>query len=113
LGLLGPTVWLFLTASGSAQVGLLVLTGALTGASFPVTVVMAQESWPRGVGLASALVMGLGWLPGGIGASFTGFVADQTSLSTALGWLIVPPALGLGCTLMYALVWNRRVLYFR
>jgi len=113
LGLLAPTVWLFLTASGSAQVGLLALTGALTGASFPVTVVMAQESWPRGVGLASALVMGLGWLPGGIGASFTGFVADQTSLSTALGWLIVPPALGLSCTLMYALVWNRRVLYFR
>ncbi len=107
LGLLGPAGWLFLTASGPAQVGLLALTGALVGASFPVTVVMAQESWPRGVGLASALVMGLGWLPGGIGASFTGFVADQTSLSTALGWLIVPPVLGLACTLTYSLVWTK------
>jgi FSR family fosmidomycin resistance protein-like MFS transporter len=107
LGLLGPTGWLFLTDSGSAQVGSLALTGALIGASFPVSVVMAQETWPRGVGLASALVMGLGWLPGGIGASFTGFVADQTSLSAALGWLIVPPALGLACTLMYGLVWAR------
>jgi FSR family fosmidomycin resistance protein-like MFS transporter len=107
LGLLGPTAWLFLTSSGPEQVGLLALTGALIGASFPVSVVMAQETWPRGVGLASALVMGLGWLPGGIGASFTGFVADQTSLSRALGWLIVPPALGLACTLMYAVVWTR------
>ncbi len=107
LGLFGPTGWLFLTASGSAYAGLLALTGALIGASLPVTVVMAQETWPRGVGLASALVMGLGWLPGGIGASFTGFVADQTSLSTALGWLIVPPALGLACTLMYGLIWTR------
>jgi FSR family fosmidomycin resistance protein-like MFS transporter len=107
LGLLGPTAWLFLTTNGPEQVGLLALTGALIGASFPVSVVMAQETWPQGVGLASALVMGLGWLPGGIGASFTGFVADQTSLSWALGWLIVPPALGLACTLMYAVVWRR------
>jgi FSR family fosmidomycin resistance protein-like MFS transporter len=107
LGLLGPTAWLFMTSSGLAQAGLLALTGALIGASFPVVVVMAQETWPRGVGLASALVMGLGWLPGGIGASFTGFVADQTSLSIALGWLIVAPVLGLGCTLMYAAVLRR------
>ena len=107
LALLGPAAWLFLTTSGPAQVGLLGLAGASIGASFPVTVVMAQETWPRGVGLASALVMGLGWLPGGIGASFTGFMADQTSLSTALGWLIVPPILGLACTLVYSLIWTR------
>jgi len=107
LGLLGPVAGFFLTASGPMQVGLLALTGILTGASFPVTVVMAQESWPRGVGLASALVIGLGWLPGGIGAALTGFVADQTSLSTALGWLIVPPVLGLACALMYGLVWTK------
>jgi FSR family fosmidomycin resistance protein-like MFS transporter len=107
LGLLGPMGWLFLRASGPGQVWILALTGALIGASFPVVVVMAQETWPRGVGLASALVMGLGWFPGGIGASFTGFLADQTSLSTALGWLIVPPALGLACTLIYAAVWRR------
>ena len=107
LALLGPAAWFFLTASGPAQVGLLALIGAVIGASFPVTVVMAQETWPRGVGLASALVMGLGWLPGGIGASFTGFMADQTSLSTALGWLIIPPILGLACTLVYSLIWTR------
>jgi FSR family fosmidomycin resistance protein-like MFS transporter len=107
LGLLGPTQWFFMRAGGPAQVGFVALVGILTGASFPVTVVMAQESWPRGVGLASALVMGLGWLPGGIGASFTGLVADQTSLATALHWLVIPPVLGFACVLIYALVWAR------
>ena len=51
--------------------------------------------------------MGFGWLPGGIGAAFTGFVADQTSLSAALVWLIIPPALGLTCALLYGVVWTR------
>jgi fucose permease len=83
------------------------LIGILIGASFPVTVAMAQEAWPRRVGLASALAMGMGWLPGGLGASFTGLVADQTSLATALGWLIIAPALGLVCALIYGLVWTR------
>jgi FSR family fosmidomycin resistance protein-like MFS transporter len=107
LGLVGPALWFFLTASGPGQIGSLALTGALLGASFPVVVVMAQETWPQGVGLASALVMGFGWLPGGIGAAFTGFVADQTSLSAALVWLIIPPALGLTCALLYGVVWTR------
>jgi FSR family fosmidomycin resistance protein-like MFS transporter len=107
LGLLGPVLWFFLTTSGPGQIGSLALTGALIGASFPVVVVMAQETWPQGVGLASALVMGFGWLPGGIGAAFTGFVADQTSLSAALRWLIIPPALGLACALLYGMVWTR------
>ncbi len=102
LGLLGPAHWLFMNASGSGQLGLVGLVGVLMGLTFPVTVVMAQEAWPRGLGLASALAMGLGWLPGGLGASFTGFVADQTSLATALHLLVVPPAIGLLCALVYA-----------
>jgi FSR family fosmidomycin resistance protein-like MFS transporter len=103
---LAPMQWSLMTASGPLQIGLLALTGVLTGASFPVTVAMAQETWPQSVGLASALVMGLGWLPGGIGAWFTGFLADQTSLTTALGWLIVPPVIGLSCALLYAAAWG-------
>lgn len=107
LGLLGPTQWLFMTTSGSLQVILVGLVGILLGSTFPVTVVMAQEAWPQGVGLASALAMGLGWLPGGLGASFTGFVADQTSLAAALQLLVIPPGVGLAGALIYALVWAR------
>jgi FSR family fosmidomycin resistance protein-like MFS transporter len=107
LGLLGPIQWFFATTNSPAQVGFVVLIGILLGASFPVTIIMAQETWPRGVGLASALAMGLGWLPGGIGASTTGLVADQTSLTIALRWLVVAPAMGLACALVYALIWTR------
>jgi FSR family fosmidomycin resistance protein-like MFS transporter len=107
LGFLGPTQWLFMSASGSAQVVLVGMVGILLGSTFPVTIVMAQEAWPQGVGLASALAIGLGWLPGGLGASFTGLVADQTSLATALQWLVIAPALGLACALIYAQVWSK------
>lgn len=100
--LLGPAMWLFLNVSGPWQVVLVGLVGALIGLSFPVAVLMAQETWPRGVGLASALVMGLGWAPGGLGASLTGLVADQYSLATGLQLLIFPPLLGLVCILAYA-----------
>lgn len=102
LSLLGPMQWLFVNASGRLQMGLMGVIGLALGASFPVTVVMAQEAWPRGVGLASSLAIGLGWLPGGLGASFTGFVADHTSLATALQLLAVPPVLGVVCALIYA-----------
>jgi FSR family fosmidomycin resistance protein-like MFS transporter len=105
LGLLGPALWFFIT--GGAQLVWVALIGVLIGSSFPVTVVMAQDSWPDGVGLASALVMGLGWLPGGIGASTTGLIADGSSLTTALLWLVIAPVLGLSFALMYALVWTR------
>jgi hypothetical protein len=80
---------------------------ALIGLSFPVGVVMAQETWPQGVGLASALVMGIGWAPGGLGASFTGFVADHYALATGLQLLIFPPLLGLACALGYGALQRR------
>ena len=102
LALLGPVEWLFLGSSGPLQVALAGLIGVLVGASFPVTIVMAQESWSRGVGMASALVLGLGWLPGGIGASFTGFIADQFSLTLGLQSLVVAPVLGMLSILVFA-----------
>jgi FSR family fosmidomycin resistance protein-like MFS transporter len=105
--LLGPTIWLFLQATGFWQIVWVGVTGALIGLSFPVGVVMAQETWPQGVGRASALVMGVGWAPGGLGASFTGFVADHYALATGLQLLIFPPLLGLACALGYAALQRR------
>jgi hypothetical protein len=55
------------------------------------------------------MVMGLGWAPGGLGASFTGLVADHYSLATALHLLIFPPLLGLACILTYAVLQRRSV----
>lgn len=108
--LLGPAHWLFLITPDFLQVGLLSLMGIFIGISFPVSVVMAQELWPRGVGLASSLVMGLGWLPGGIGASVTGYIADYASLNAGLQSLIVMPIIGIICILVYV-IWYRRGSY--
>ena len=104
-----PSLWLFLSTSGWTQAGLIAPIGVLIGASFPVTIVMAQEAWPGGVGLASSLVIGLAWTPGGIGASITGYIADQSSLAVGLQWLIIMPLLGVGFALAYAAVQQRAV----
>jgi FSR family fosmidomycin resistance protein-like MFS transporter len=107
MALLSPAIWLLFNLTGLGQMAMMGVIGVLIGLSFPVAVVMAQETWPHGIGLASALVMGLGWAPGGLGAWFTGMVADTYSLEFGLGLLIVPPLLGLACMLAYVALQRR------
>jgi FSR family fosmidomycin resistance protein-like MFS transporter len=102
IGLLGPVEWAFLASSGPLQLVLVGATGLLVGATFPVAIVLAQETWPQGIGIASGLVIGLGWAPSGIGASLTGLVADRFSLETGLRWLALPSMVGVACMLAYA-----------
>jgi FSR family fosmidomycin resistance protein-like MFS transporter len=104
VALLGPVEWFFLSAGGGLQVALVMLMGLLVGAIFPTSIVMAQDAWPGRVGIASGLVMGLGWLPGGLGASFTGLVADRVSLTAGLRLLIVPALLSAACVIAYSRV---------
>jgi FSR family fosmidomycin resistance protein-like MFS transporter len=102
LGLVGPVQWLFIGSVGPVQWVLIGVMGVLLGATFPVSIVLAQETWTRGVGIASGLVMGIGWLPGGLGAWVTGRVADKLSLEVALRALVIPALLGLICVLTFA-----------
>jgi len=104
MGLVGPVALLFLASFGLIQWLLVGLIGMLIGAVFPVSIVMAQETWPKRIGVASGLVMGLGWLPGGIGASITGMIADRTNLTLALRSLMAPAAVGVVCILAYAVL---------
>ncbi|MBN1992073.1 MAG: MFS transporter [Anaerolineae bacterium] len=107
--LLAPVHWLFLSTTGAGQMALAGVMGVLLGASFPVGLVMAQDAWPSRVGMATALVMGLGWATGGIGASVTGFLADQFSLTTGLLSLVLTPLVGVLCTLAYVVVQKNHV----
>lgn len=93
--------WLFFNTGGGLQVLLASLIGVTIGATFPVTIVMAQEVWPEAVGLASALVIGVGWLPAGLGSWVMGLVADQTSLTFALGLLGFFPMVGIAAVLIF------------
>ena len=104
--LLSPLFWVFLHASPWLQILALSLIGIAIGSSYPTNILLAHDAWPQQVGVASGLVMGIGWAPGGLGASFTGYIADHASLATGLRYLLVPPLLGILCALAYRLFLN-------
>ena len=95
---------------GGAPGALLTLTaaiGCLIGATYPVAIIIAQEAWPRNIGLAGGMIMGLGWLPGGVGASAVGLLADDVGLERALATQVVPLLVGVVSVTGYAVL-NRR-----
>ncbi len=94
--------WLMMTLAGWPQMAAVILVGLMIGASFPVTIVLAQEAWPRSVGFASAMVMGLGWLPAGLGAWVVGAIADRSTLTAGLQSLMFVPLVGLAALGVYA-----------
>jgi FSR family fosmidomycin resistance protein-like MFS transporter len=79
----GGWIWLFAVASGAALL-----------ASFAVTIVVAQELMPKFLGLASGLILGLGFGTGGLGTAFSGFLADRLGLYQVMWILALAPVLG-------------------
>jgi len=64
------------------------LSGALVGLSAsstgPLTLVMAQQLMARRAGMASGLILGLGFVTGAIGVPITGMLADSFGMQTAI-----------------------------
>jgi FSR family fosmidomycin resistance protein-like MFS transporter len=79
----GGWIWLMAGASGAALL-----------ASFAVTIVVAQELMPQFVGLASGLILGLGFGTGGLGTALSGFLADRLGLYQVMWILALAPVLG-------------------
>lgn len=87
-------VFFFLT-QGPWGIVMLALGGLILLFTIPVNVVVAQELVPKQAGTVSALMMGFAWGTAGmVFIPLTGWVADQTSLHTALSALLVFPLLG-------------------
>jgi FSR family fosmidomycin resistance protein-like MFS transporter len=63
--------------------------------SFTVTMVMAQDSLPRNLGIASGLMAGFAIGTGGIGATILGVIADHFGLPMALKSIMFLPLAGL------------------
>ncbi|MEZ4867353.1 MAG: MFS transporter [Caldilineaceae bacterium] len=99
--MLAPAYWLWLGAGPAVQIGLLALVGMALGANYSACILLAHEAWPQRIALASGLVMGLAWAPAGPGASFTGYLADHTSLATAMSALVIPAVVAALCVLFY------------
>jgi FSR family fosmidomycin resistance protein-like MFS transporter len=79
-----PCLLLFAQYTG----GVAFLTGGLVGllaaSTGPLTLVMAQELMTGRVGMASGLLLGLGFVAGAIGVPITGALADAFGMSTAI-----------------------------
>jgi FSR family fosmidomycin resistance protein-like MFS transporter len=60
------------------------LFGLLSDSSLSITLLAAQRLLPGRTGLASGVILGLGFVSGSIGVPITGALADQTSIPTAL-----------------------------
>jgi FSR family fosmidomycin resistance protein-like MFS transporter len=90
---------LFLVLPGWLSYLALVLLGAATLSSFAVTVVIAQELMPARTGVASGLVLGLGFAAGGLAVAVLGAAADRVGLVTTLAFLCVLPVVALALVL--------------
>ena len=81
----GMWMWILAGASGAALL-----------ASFSVTIVLAQELLPRYLGLASGLILGLGFGTGGLGTALSGYLADMFGLYQTFWVLALAPILSVG-----------------
>lgn len=84
LALAIPALMLFLGFPGPLAFATGLLFGALADASLSVTLVMAQKLVPGRIGIASGVILGLGFVTGGIGVPITGRLADTVGIQTAL-----------------------------
>lgn len=94
----GPAIALFFQASPEFALPAAALVGLLLGASMSITLVMGLELMPNSVGMASGLILGVGFATGGLGVSLTGFMADSMGLANALNIIwVLPIVAALGC----------------
>ena len=79
-----PVVLLFAAIPGPFGFVSGALVGLLAASTGPLMLVMAQQLVARQAGLASGLVLGIGFVTGAIGVPVTGALADALGLQTAM-----------------------------
>ena len=89
-----PALLLYVAFPGPQGLLLAALFGFFCDASLSVTLVMAQRLVPGRIGVASGVILGLGFVTGGIGVPITGRIADLFGMQVALASLSVLLVLG-------------------
>lgn len=89
-----PALLLYAAFPGPQGLALAALFGFFCDASLSVTLVMAQRLVPGRVGIASGVILGLGFVTGGIGVPISGRIADLFGMQVALSSLSVLLVLG-------------------
>lgn len=104
---LSLALWGTFVAQGLWLYALVFVLGAAEGSTLPVPVIMARSLLPDRQGVAASLMMGIAWLPAGIGAWATGLRADLLGIENALNYLVWLPLLGVVGILVFAAVSSR------
>ena len=79
-----PAIFLFTLFPGPWAFGSAILIGFLAASTAPLMLLMAQQLMAARAGLASGLVMGLGFVTGAIGVPINGAIADAVGLQKSL-----------------------------
>jgi MFS transporter, FSR family, fosmidomycin resistance protein len=79
-----PAILLYTMFPGPWAFGSAILIGFLAASTAPLLLLIAQQLMARRAGLASGLVMGLGFITGAVGIPITGAIADAVGLQKAL-----------------------------
>jgi FSR family fosmidomycin resistance protein-like MFS transporter len=85
-----PAILGFVQFPGIAAFGFGALFGFLSDSSLSVTLSAAQRIMPGRTGIASGVILGLGFITSGVGVPITGLIADHTSIELALAALSLP-----------------------
>ena len=97
--MLPPLTVCFLLSGPVVGIGVVAVIGAVTIATFAVTIVMGQEYLPGRIGVASGVTIGLSIGLGGVGAPLLGLLADAHGLRSVFEAVTVFPVLALAFTL--------------
>ena len=79
-----PAVWLFVAFPGPQGFVTAALVGFLAASTSPLMLLMAQELLAARAGLASGLILGIGFMTAAVGVPITGNVGDRFGLQAAL-----------------------------
>ncbi|HEX3721642.1 MAG TPA: MFS transporter [Nitrolancea sp.] len=84
-----PTVLLFAQFTGPIAFVTGTLVGLLAASTAPLLLVMAQQIMRGRAGIASGLILGIGFVTGAIGVPITGAVADAVGIQMAMRLQVV------------------------
>ena len=101
-----PLIYLFLHSTGWAVFASAALLGGTIISSFSVSIVMAQELFPKRLATASGAIAGFAIGAGGIGVTLLGAVADRYGIPAAMTLINGFPVVGALLALLLPLPWK-------
>lgn len=101
-----PLIFLFLRSSGGLVFVAAALLGGTIVSTFSVTIVMAQELFPKRMATASGAIAGFAIGTGGVGVTLLGAVADRYGVPAATHLINVLPVIGALLALLLPLPWK-------